>query len=226
MVTIWPRQSTTARTTCRIACRARGVAERVVDRRRPRRGRGCACSRCGDSARRPAMPTWRTPGQGQHAHHLVEAGRGDRPDARASPRGRGRRRRPASSARCARGTGRRTASPRRRRSCARPRSPCRCRARSAGRACRWRSRRRCSRPAACPTARGRAGRGRSRCSAGPASSITGSQVVWSQPSPCSSRTTGPVPAFTNARRWPWMVTYWTSCDVRDTEPPAASLVEP
>ena len=40
--------------------------------------------------------------------------------------------------------------------------------------------------------------------------MTGSQVVWSQPSPCSSRRAGPEPVFTNALLWPWMVRYWTS----------------
>src|SRR4051794_2112823 len=40
--------------------------------------------------------------------------------------------------------------------------------------------------------------------------ITGSQVVWSHPRPCSSSSAGPRPTLTNARRWPWMVRYWTS----------------
>ena len=51
------------------------------------------------------------------------------------------------------------------------------------------------------------------------SSITGSHVVWSQPSPCSSSSAGPSPTFTKARRWLWIVRYWTSWGVLGTGPP-------
>src|SRR6478736_3204963 len=73
MVTIWPRQSTTARTTWRIACRAWGSLKESKISATSSRSR--VCSQAG-LAEVPYA------GQREHAHQLVEARGRDRPDGR------------------------------------------------------------------------------------------------------------------------------------------------
>ena len=81
MVMIWPFQSTTARTTCRMAARVRLSANDSMMSATSARSR---VRRIGvrASARRPASETCRMPGQGQPAHDLVEARGGDGADRR------------------------------------------------------------------------------------------------------------------------------------------------
>ena len=61
MVTIWPCQSTTARTTCRIACRDRASLKESKTAATSSKS-WVALSGSAESARRPATPACRTPG--------------------------------------------------------------------------------------------------------------------------------------------------------------------